>query len=221
MCARAEDRGTEGCDGRSRGAGHSPAPFPFLTLGLAALAIALYGLPGTAEWLAYERQAVAAGELWRGLTAHWVHWSPDHLVWDVATFVALGAASELRSRTRFAVCLLGSGLAIGALVHWGLTGLSHYGGLSGIDCALFALLGAELWREQRRAGRRFAPALALGLGLALALKLGVEWTTGGAMFVSDLGAGVSPVPAAHLAGAAVGLAVPLLAASTGSPRGEG
>jgi hypothetical protein len=53
---------------------------------------------------------------------------------------------------------------------------------------------------------------ALGLGLSLALKVGFEWATGDTLFVSNLGAGVSPVPVAHVAGAAVGVAVPALAA---------
>lgn len=204
-----------------RGAGRRPAPLPLLTLGLAALAVGLHFVPGAAAALAFERRAVASGELWRLATAHWVHWSTDHLLWDVGTFVALGAACELRSRARLAVCLLGSQLAIAAVVWWGLAGLTRYGGLSGLDCALFALLAAELWREQRREGSRAVPALVVGLGLALALKLGFEWTTGETVFVANLGPGVSPVPAAHLAGAVVGLVVPWLVAPSPPPEGNG
>lgn len=200
------------------GAGPRPAPFPGLTLGLAALAVGLHFMPGAAAALAFERRAVAAGELWRLVTAHWVHWSTDHLLWDVGTFVALGVACERRSRARLAACLLGALPAIGVVVGWGLPHLASYGGLSGLDCALFALLGAEVWREQRRAGSRAASVLAAALGLALALKVGVEWTTGGTVFVANLGPGVSPVPAAHLAGAAVGVLVPWLAASAPPPE---
>jgi rhomboid family GlyGly-CTERM serine protease len=195
----------------THGAGR-PAPFPVLTLALGALAVALHFLPGAGATLAFERDAVAAGELWRLVSGHWIHWSTDHLIWDAGTFVALGLACELRSRKRLAVCIAGASLAISAVVWWGLPGLTHYGGLSGIDCALWALLGAELWRELHVAGRRVASGLALSVGLALALKVGFEWWTGGTVFVDNLGTGVAPVPAAHLAGAAIGLAVPTLGA---------
>jgi rhomboid family GlyGly-CTERM serine protease len=179
-------------------------------MGVAALLIAW--LPGAEAALVFDRGALAAGQWWRLLTGHWVHWSAQHLVWDVGTFVALGAACEMRSRRRFAACTLGSALAISAAVFFLLPALSQYGGLSGIDCALFALLGAELWREQRHADARIAAGLAAALCVALALKVGFEWLTGGTVFVADLGASIVPVPAAHVAGAAVGLAVPFAAA---------
>jgi rhomboid family GlyGly-CTERM serine protease len=201
---------TPHCD--ARGAGRRPAPFPALALGLGLLALLLARVPGAEAALVFDRGALAAGEWWRLLTGHLVHWSADHLVWDVGTFVALGAACELRSRRRFAACVLGSALAISFAV-WGLLPeLAQYGGLSGVDCALFALLGVELWREQRRADGRIAAGLALALGGALALKVGFEWVTGGTVFVADLGASIVPVPAAHVAGAAVGLAVPIVGA---------
>jgi rhomboid family GlyGly-CTERM serine protease len=199
------------------GAGQRPAPFPLLTLGLAALALGLHLLPGAREGLAFDRLAFEAGEPWRLLTGHWVHWSADHLLWDVGTFVALGIACERRSRARLAACLAASVLGIGALVAWGLTDLSHYGGLSGVDCALFALLVSELWREQWQGASRAAPALALGLALALALKVGFEWASGQAFFVANLGPGVVPVPAAHVAGAVVGAVIPLLSAGAPAP----
>jgi len=201
-----------------RGAGQCPAPFPALTLGLCALALLIAQLPGAGAALVFDRGALAAGEWWRLLSGHWVHWSADHLLWDVGSFAALGAACELRSRRRFAVCVLGAALAISAAV-WGLLPeLARYGGLSGIDCALFALLVAELWRERRSGAGRAATVLAVGLGAALALKLGFECFTGGNLFVADLGAHIVPVPAAHAAGAAVGLAVPIAGALAPSRR---
>jgi len=198
------------CD--ARGAGRSPAPFPALALGLGLLALLLAWVPGAEAALVFDRGALAAGEWWRLLTGHLVHWSADHRVWDVGTFVALGAACELRSRRRFAACVLGSALAISFAVWRLLPELAQYGGLSGVDCALFALLGVELWREQRRVDGRIAAGLAVALSGVLALKVGFEWVTGGTVFVADLGTSIVPVPAAHVAGAAVGLAVPIVGA---------
>jgi len=203
----------------AHGAGRSPAPFPALALGMGAAALLIASLPGAEAALVFDRGALAAGQWWRLLTGHWVHWSANHLVWDVATFVALGAACEMRSRRRFAACALGSALAISTAVFFLLPTLAQYGGLSGIDCALFALLGAELWREQRRADGRIAAGLAVALCVALALKIGFEWRTGATVFVADLGASIVPVPAAHVAGAAVGLAVPIAAALVPRLRG--
>ena len=73
--------------------------------------------------------------------------------------------------------------------------------------------------EQRRADGRIAAGLAVALCVALALKIGFEWRTGATVFVADLGASIVPVPAAHVAGAAVGLAVPIAAALVPRLRG--
>jgi rhomboid family GlyGly-CTERM serine protease len=172
---------------------------------LAAVAVGVWLLPDSGAWLAYERDPIPAGELWRLVTGHFVHWSPGHLVWDVGTFLVLGAACELRSRRRFSVCLAGSAIAIPCAVWLLLPELELYAGLSGIDSALFALLGADLVREHWE--RRSPAVLATGLVLllAFALKVGFEITTGGTVFVADLGRGIVPVPHAHLAGALVGL----------------
>ena len=181
-----------------------PSRIPWLTGVLVALAWAVAAIPGASSALALERNAVAAGEWWRIFSGHWVHWSSDHLLWDATTFAALGAACELRSRRSLLACVACSALAISAGFWWGLPQLSQYGGLSGIDCALFARLCGELWRDRRRS--RTASALAAAPALALLAKVGFEWTTGSLLFVSQLGRGAVPVPAAHAVGVVIGLA---------------
>ena len=180
--------------------------WPWVTLGVAGIALVLHATPGAASVLALERGALEAGELWRLVTGHLVHWSTGHLAWDVGTFAVLGAACELRSRRRLLLCLAGSAFAISLGVYALLPGLAVYGGLSGIDCALFALLGAELWHEQRRAGSPFAGTVAVALALALFAKVTFEWLSGGTVFVESLGAGVIPVPLAHVLGGGIGVA---------------
>jgi rhomboid family GlyGly-CTERM serine protease len=194
------------------GAGRRPAP-PWLVLLLAVAAGGVSLLTGVE--LAYQRDLVAAGELWRILTGHFVHWSPDHLLWDVGTFVVLGAACELLSRRRLLVCLLVSAVAIpGAL--WLLQPeLEIYGGLSGIDSALFALLGGQLAHEHWRRGSPAALAMALVFCLAFVLKTGFEMTNGGTVFVGDLAPGIVSVPLAHLAGAVVGVLASVLPGGRG------
>lgn len=194
----------------ARGAGRVPAPrLPWLCLALAGLAGVLHLLPGVRELLVWDRGALEAGELWRLASGHWVHWSDTHLAWDLATFGLLGAACELRSRRSFVACVALSGLAI-ALALWAWQpGLDACAGLSGIDCALFAWLAFDLVRERWCDGRLAAALVLAGFCSAFAAKLAFELNTGAALFVSDLGPGVVPVPAAHLVGALAGIVVAL------------
>ncbi len=194
------------------GAGKAPAPpspCPWASLALAGLAVVLHLVPGARELLAWERAGLAAGELWRVFSGHWVHWSDPHLLWDVATFAVLGAACERRARGHFLACVAGSALAISLwLWLWAQSArLDAYAGLSGIDSALFAWLAVDVARERWREGHLAAGALLATLFAAFALKVGFELATGAPLFVSQLGPGVQPVPAAHLVGAAVGVLV--------------
>jgi rhomboid family GlyGly-CTERM serine protease len=207
------------------GAGLCPAP-PWLVMLLAAVAGGVSLLPDAGAGLAYQRDLIAAGELWRLFTGHFVHWSHSHLVWDLCTFLALGAACELRSRKRLLACLLASAVAIPGAVWLLLPELELYAGLSGIDSALFALLGGELVHEQWKRGNAAALAIALVFCLAFVLKTGFEMTNGGTVFVGDLAPGIVSVPLAHLTGAVVGLTASALRISAGgvhsrvSPEGS-
>ena len=200
-----------------RGAGWVPAPRlrlralagGGLTLALAALAALAWLIPGADGWLAYDRDALATGELWRVLTGHWVHWSRGHFIWNVGAFLLLGLVCEARGRLRFATCVLGAAVAVPAAVFVLLPEMDHYGGLSGIESGLFALAAVDLVRERWSRMDRTTAALGLALGLGFVCKIAWEVATGGAVFVGDLGPGVAPVPVAHMAGAAVGIAVAL------------
>jgi hypothetical protein len=88
--------------------------------------------------------------------------------------------------------------------------MTAYRGLSGIDSALFGLLTVLLIREALEAGDRRGLLLAGGFSILFAGKTAFELVSGAGVFVSDFGAAVSPVPLAHLAGAAVGAAAALV-----------
>jgi rhomboid family GlyGly-CTERM serine protease len=141
------------------------------------------------------------------MTGHWIHWSRGHLIWDVGAFLLLGLLCEARGRLRFAACVLGAAVCIPAAVFVLLPQMDRYGGLSGIESALFALAAVDLVREQWNGMDGTAKALGIALGLGFACKIAWEMATGGAVFVADLGPGVAPVPVAHMAGAVVGIAV--------------
>lgn len=187
--------------------------FPWITALLALPAIVLAFSPALAAALQYERSAVATGEVWRLVTGHWVHWSTDHLLWDLLAFAGLGAFCELRSRWRFLACLALAAPVIGLGVHLFQPHLATYRGLSGLDSALYVLAAgsilAEAWRLRQ-------PWLLAAAGLALILfgaKTLFELASGGAVFMRAEGLDVVVVPLAHLLGAAVVL--PILATEGG------
>ena len=180
------------------------ANFPYLTLITTAAALVCFAVNRAAEWLQYDRTAIEAGQYWRIISCHWVHWSFDHFIWCSITFALLGTVLERLDRRLFSSTLV-LGAVIIPLFSW-LTdpGMELYRGLSGLCAALF--MAAALWMIQQAVERhdRLAivlPALAILLFVA---KTWIEFRHGQPLFVQDNGLFV-PVPSAHLAGAMAGL----------------
>jgi rhomboid family GlyGly-CTERM serine protease len=207
------DRGPRESPASPRSAGRGFGAVPGASLALAALAALLWLVPGATPWLEYDRAAVRAGQLWRLLTAHFTHWSVDHLGWDLLAFALLGALCERESRPRFLAAVLGGAVVV-SLAVWGLLPeVTTYRGLSGLDSALFVLLAVSVMRaEDEPAWRLGAGAAAL---VAFQAKILYEIWTGSAVFVHGAGLEIGPVPLAHLAGAAVGFAAGLAPAGPG------
>ena len=61
-----------------------------LTLFIAGFSIIVYCSPFLTGLFVYNRQAVLTGEIWRLITAPFVHFSHSHIVWDVLIFVIAG-----------------------------------------------------------------------------------------------------------------------------------
>lgn len=169
--------------------------------------------PGGAQSLQWERAAVLAGEEWRLLTGHLVHFGAEHLVYDVVALVLLGAACERRGRAAMVGTLVVSALAIPAVVAFTRPDLGSYRGLSGLDAALFALLLTGLVRESAAQGARLHVGALLLVGALFAVKLALEFS-GVAVFV-DTGSFL-PVPEAHAVGALMGLAFGIAARRAGN-----
>lgn len=180
---------------------------PLITGGLAVAAVtASLLLP---EVVAYDRAAILAGESWRVITGHAVHFTAEHLFWDIVGFVVLGAIIERRSRAAMLATVAASGLAISGWLLALAPTIVTYRGLSGIDSALLAC-AAVLCMRQR-------PILSITALLGFGGKVGYEVATGQMLFAQDLG-GAAGLPMVHAIGAAVGLAVGLLAARGGVTR---
>ena len=188
----------------SHAGGWNARRIPCASLLFSAAAMLVFFLPNLAASLQYERSAIGDGQVWRLISGHFVHYSSDHLFWDVVAFVLLGGVSELRSRSRFLVCAMVSAVAISLVVWFCLPDMSTYGGLSGIDSALFALLVVQLSRDAVRANERGQGAMAVALLAAFLLKVSFELITQENVFVQALGSGTVGVPLAHITGAVVG-----------------
>jgi len=177
---------------------------PGVSLALAAVACFLMAFPALADWLQYDRAAVAAGQLWRIVTCHLTHWSPDHLFWDVVALLLLGCVVERDGYRRLLTCIGLSALSIPLAVHIGMPELSTYRGLSGIDSAVFMLLAVTLIVDAWRQGDRGWTLLCTALIVGFVAKTGFEFLTGTTLFVDAAAADMQPVPLAHVVGAGIG-----------------
>lgn len=165
----------------------------------ALLALSLAG-DGATRALRYERSALAAGEWWRALGCHLVHFDLRHLLLNLAGLGLLWVLFVRDARTRdwFAVALA-SALAVAAGLWWLQPGVEWYLGLSGVlhgAWAAAALAALPRWRLEGQV-----------TGALLAAKLVAEQVYGP---LSGDAAGAVPVlTASHLYGAVGGLAAAL------------
>ncbi|MEE9180039.1 MAG: rhombosortase [Vicinamibacteria bacterium] len=177
---------------------------PCASLLFGALAVVVYSFPALAEALQYDRTAVLGGELWRIATCHWTHWSLDHLLWDLAVFVGLGAACEQMNRSRYLACLAASAILIPVAVLVWLPDMEAYRGLSGLDSALFALLATPILAEKLKERSWGWVTLGVGFFVGFLLKTAYELATGATVFVSSP-TDIASVPLAHAVGALMGM----------------
>ncbi|MGC3971686.1 MAG: rhombosortase [Pirellulales bacterium] len=178
-----------------------------VTVALTFFALAASAGPDVAECLAFDRGAIASGQVFRTLTGHFTHWTFEHTVWDVAVFVVLGAWCERRNRTTFLfTLLLGIGL-IDAGVWLLRPDLAAYRGLSGLDSALFVLAAAHYAADARRTADRSGMLVAAGAVALFVGKTLYETLAGRTIFVDSTSSGFEPLVLAHLLGAAAAAVV--------------
>ena len=154
------------------------------------------------ELLQYDRLAIGAGEPWRLITGHFVHWSPEHALYSLGTFVGLGALLLRRDPRLLGWTVLLSVLCISGALWFAAPEVQQFRGLSGPGTAVFAALACRLGVDLRRQGRRGHLA-ALGLLVAgMVAKLAYEAHAGAFLFAD----GFAAVPMVHAVGAAAGVA---------------
>lgn len=152
-------------------------------------------------WLEYRRDAILAGEVWRLLSGHFVHYSFAHAILDglaLAMLLSLLDRLGVRSRplARFGIIAV----LLGALLLVAVPDMRVYRGASGLVLAACGMLVVALWRTP--------PAWRSGsvlLSLLLAAKIWVDAFELAAL-PNDLPPGVHVAWQAHAAGLALGLA---------------
>ena len=174
--------------------------FPLVTLIVVGISMLVYLLPSTA-WLAYDRDAILNGELWRVITGHWVHFSLQHFLYDTAAFGIAGWMIEARGYKNFGwMCVLAVFVISGSMLLCAPS-LQVCGGLSGLATAAVAFLALHGLEE--KGIWRWICGAAL---LLCAAKMSIELMTGDFLLLKAPGPFV-PVPSNHIAGAMTALGV--------------
>jgi len=178
-----------------RSYGSSPLLIP-IAIALVAL-LADFGGEGLRLALRYERDAVAAGEVWRLLTGHVVHLGHSHMLLDVVALAVLSLllAPYMRTRDWLLSTLCGT-LSIDAGLFFLDPSIQWYVGLSGWLHAYWAT--GALNAVSR--GQYYA----IPLLLLLIAKLVYEGLLGPLALTGDL-AGGPVISEAHLYGAVGGV----------------
>ncbi|RJX17068.1 MAG: rhombosortase [Desulforudis sp.] len=178
--------------------------YPLVTMGMGIIALVLFLCRDALSFLQYDRAAMTAGEVWRGITGHWLHWSFDHFLWCTITFLAIGTICESISRKGYIATLAAAGIIIPVVSWFADPGLVYYRGLSGLASAIFVFAAVMMTRKAY--ARKDWPGIWLPAvaGIAFAGKVLFEYLSGSALFV-DSPEIFSPVPLVHLAGGGTGL----------------
>jgi rhomboid family GlyGly-CTERM serine protease len=162
-------------------------------VGPVALVVVLFAAVGR-DWLPalqYERGALAAGQLWRLITAHLVHLNTWHAVLNLAGLALLVALFPRSYRPlEWLAIAVASALAIDAGLWFGDRQVEWYVGLSGVLHGVLAAGALAWWRSESR-------TLAALLSLIIVAKLAYEQSYGALPFSGS----IPVVVDAHLYGA--------------------
>lgn len=170
---------------------------PLLLFALPAVVIAIAGNARGA--LLLDRNSVAQLEWWRLWTGHWVHFSPSHLLWNLAVLLAAGSWLERVRPGLLGWFSIGAAPLISLAVLAGEPGLAAYGGLSALATGVVVLLGLQ--QLQRPGATRL---LWTGVLVLLAAKLVGEALRGESWLLQFDRNAVRLSRVAHIAGAAAG-----------------
>lgn len=174
---------------------------PFIFLLLLTGSFAAFYIPGLANDLLYDREAILKGEWWRLFTCHLVHFSFSHMLINLAviTFAYSIIWPRFRSLEYVLVCCI---VLIGPALFLCDSNLAVFGGASGLAAAAFFFILLDGYRSSVSAKKQF-------YGMALFLCLGkvvyeFQFDVAQSHFLPK---GVQAVPLSHLLGYLAALGV--------------
>lgn len=176
---------------------------PWISAGLVAAMLAAQWLPGAAELLSYDREAVARGELWRLVTGHLAHYSWEHLTNSLLVLLPAAWLIESRRRSDPLFLTLSAAGTVGMALLLAEPDIAEYRGASAIGLALLVYAASGGLHGDRRWRRVCQVLLAAVIAKLLAETAGWQWRDWQA------GAGFVPVASSHAVGAATGVALHL------------
>lgn len=151
--------------------------------------------------LAFDRQGIFAGEIWRLWTGHLVHYSTGHAALDITALFLLAGLAERETGTRAVGALLAAAMPLISLcLLLAAPDMLIFKGASALATLLGVACGALLWRREPR----LRAGLALLGGIALART--VCDATGLPPGLSSLPDGVRVAWQAHVIGGGIALA---------------
>jgi hypothetical protein len=122
------------------------------------------------------------------------------------TFLVLGSFCEMMDRNKYMIAIGISAVLIPIVIWFAMPDLKNYGGLSGLDCSLYALLGVLfIKREWRIRNWNWVIIYTIFISL-LPAKIIYEMVTALTLFVGNTKTNMVPVPLSHLVGGVVGIA---------------
>lgn len=163
--------------------------------------------------LEFNRNAIGAGQWWRLVTGHLVHYGWPHMAADMSVFVALCWIAGRRGTGVLRMTAVAIPV-IGAAIYFCSPATITYRGMSGVDAALFGWVLVTMATE--RGGWRsvaYVGMLVLAVG-----RFAFETATGQSLLPTSLPEDIAVVGSAHLAGLAVGCAMAILDRYRAGPR---
>jgi rhomboid family GlyGly-CTERM serine protease len=179
---------------------------PYISLLLTAAALLIHLYHPLRPHLLYIRTALAEGEFWRLASCHWAHLDTDHLFWSSVTFLVLGSFCEIMDRGKYVITIGISIILIPTAICLVMPHLEVYGGLSGLDCALYTLLIVLFIQREWRTHNWIWIIFYIIMLVLLPAKIMYEMNSGLTIFVNNSDTHMVPVPLAHLVGGVVGFA---------------
>jgi len=173
---------------------------PLFTLALVMISFSLSFSPAIKSAFIYDREAILCGEVWRLITAHFVHLSTSHLFYGIVCLGVVGWIIEARRYPYFSwICIL-SAVNIGMVLLLFEPGMYFYGGMSGIIYA--AVLYLCLMGLHASGPRRLISLITI---VAALFKIFFEFCSREPIFASQGSFPFEVVPLAHAAGALTAL----------------